>query len=129
MNTNTNTTRNSGFTLLEIMIVVSIIASLLVIAIPRFVRARATSQQTTCINNLRQIRSAISQWALENKASASSPVQFSDIQPYLRGSTVCPTGGTSFSDSYTITDVQTAPTCQKAPTGPEAHTEPPEVTQ
>ena len=92
-------------------------------------RARATSQQTTCINNLRQIRSAISQWALENKASASSPVQFSDIQPYLRGSTVCPTGGTSFSDSYTITDVQTAPTCQKAPTGPEAHTEPPEVTQ
>jgi prepilin-type N-terminal cleavage/methylation domain-containing protein len=129
MNANTNAPHNSGFTLLEIMIVISIISTLLVLAIPHFVRARAASQQTTCINNLRQIRSAISQWALEYKAAATSPVQFSDIQPYLRGSTICPTGGTSFSDSYTITDVQTAPTCQKVPTGPDAHREPPEVPQ
>ncbi len=129
MTTNTNSRRSPGYTLLEIMIVVSIISFLLAIAIPRFVCARATSQQTTCINNLRQIRSAISQWALEFNAASTAPVQYSNIQSYLRGPVVCPTGGTSFSDSYTITDVQTAPTCQKVPSGPNAHCEPLVVTQ
>ncbi len=133
LNTNMKMTRNrphkSGFTLLEIMIVVSIISCLLAIAIPRFVRARSTSHQTTCINNLRQIRGAITQWALETKAGGTSSVQFSDIQGYLRGSVICPAGGTSFCDSYTITDVQTTPTCQKVPTGLGAHVVPDDTTQ
>ncbi len=128
MNT-TNTHRRSGFTLLEIMIVVSIISCLAAIAIPTFIRARSTSQQDTCLNNLRQIRSAIGQWALENKASATATVQFSDIQPYMRGAVVCPAGGTSFADSYAITDVQTAPTCRQVPSGPNAHVEPPDINQ
>ena len=126
---NRNRPRTSGFTLLEIMIVVSIISCLLAIAIPRFVRARSASHQTTCINNLRQIRGAITQWALETKAGGTTSVQFADIQGYLRGSVICPAGGTAFSDSYTITDVQTAPTCQKVPTGPEAHVVPDDTTQ
>jgi prepilin-type N-terminal cleavage/methylation domain-containing protein len=125
----TKTSRKSGFTLLEIMIVVSIIGLLAVIAVPNFVRARSVSKQGTCISNLRQIRYAIAQWALETKAAGGSPVQFSDIQPYLRSSTVCPAGGTSFGDSYDITDVQSPPTCKKVPAGPNAHCEPPDVTQ
>ncbi len=129
MNTTRNTPRQSGFTLLEIMIVVSIISCLLAIAIPRFVRARSTSQQTTCLNNLRQIRAAITQWALETKARGTTSVQFSDIQGYLRGEVVCPAGGTSFADSYSLTNVQTAPTCLKVPTGPNAHAVPADITQ
>ena len=88
MKMNRNRPRTSGFTLLEIMIVVSIISCLLAIAIPRFVRARSVSHQTTCINNLRQIRGAITQWALETKAGGTTSVQFADIQGYLRGSVI-----------------------------------------
>ena len=39
-----NNSRNAGFTLVEIMIVVAIIGLLAAIAIPNFVKARNTSQ-------------------------------------------------------------------------------------
>jgi prepilin-type N-terminal cleavage/methylation domain-containing protein len=126
---NMRTSRGSAFTLLEIMIVVSIIGLLAAIAIPNFVRARAASNQTTCLSNLRQIRSAVDQWALETKSGPTTPVLYTNIQNFLRGSVVCPSGGTTFGDSYTIVDVQTVPVCNKVPTGSNAHVQPPDVTQ
>ena len=61
------TAKNQGFTLVEIMIVVAIIGLLAAIAIPNFVKARTTSQQNACINNLRLVDSSKQQWALEQK--------------------------------------------------------------
>ena len=110
-----NTSRKSGFTLVEIMIVVAIIGLLAAIAIPNFIKARTTSQTKACINNLRQIDGAIQQWALENYKTAADAVTAADIAGYLgrgnAGATIntdikCPAGGT-----YTIADVQTPPTC------------------
>ena len=107
------TSRKSGFTLVEIMIVVAIIGLLAAIAIPNFIRARTTSQKNACINNLRQIDGAIQQWALENKKDSTAKVAFTDISPYLKNAVICPQGGTKFSDSYTLATVADKPVCQK----------------
>jgi prepilin-type N-terminal cleavage/methylation domain-containing protein len=110
---NIRTSRKSGFTLVEIMIVVAIIGLLAAIAIPNFIKARTTSQMNACINNLRQVDGAIQQWALENKKDTAASVGFTDISSYLRNSIICPSGGTTFANSYTISDVATKPVCQK----------------
>ena len=61
--------RRGGFTLVEIMIVVAIIALLAAIAVPNFLRARKRSQATRMLEDLRVIDSAIDQYAIEtNKA-------------------------------------------------------------
>jgi prepilin-type N-terminal cleavage/methylation domain-containing protein len=107
------TSRKSGFTLVEIMIVVAIIGLLAAIAIPNFVRARSTSQKNACINNLRQIDGADQQWALENKVGPSASPTFSAISVYLKDSVICPEGGTTFANSYTLNGVTAKPTCQR----------------
>src|SRR5512140_2151547 len=77
------TTNKSGFTLVEIMIVVAIIGLLAAIAIPNFVKARKASQTNACINNLRQIDCAKQQWAMETGQLSDAGCNDTDITPYL----------------------------------------------
>ena len=85
---------------------VAVVGMLSAIAIPNFVKARATSQQNACINNLRQIDGAKNEWALEKGKKATDVPTKSDLLPYLRSWPVCPQGGT-----YTVGAVNEKPTC------------------
>jgi hypothetical protein len=84
------------------------------IAIPNFVKARTTSQENACINNLRLIDAAKQQWAIEKGKQSTDTPTTKDIQRYMgRGENgempVCPAGGV-----YTIGSVGEKPTCTHA---------------
>ncbi len=110
-----NSSRNSGFTLVEIMIVVAIIGLLGSIAIPSITQAREKARTNVCIANLEQIEGAIQRWSLDMNKDEGEAVTYSDIRHYLKRPAICPSGGTSFEDSYSITTVDAAPTCQRKP--------------
>src|ERR1051325_4849113 len=81
------TNRRGGFTLVEIMIVVAIIALLAAIAVPNFLRARKRSQATRILEDLRIISSAIDQYAIDNNKSGGTDVAWADIQNYVKTGT------------------------------------------
>ena len=108
--------RRSGFTLIEIMIVVLIIGVLLNIATPSLVSARDKGQARSCVKNLNNFLSAKEQYAMDNKIPANSPtaVTWSNLTPYVRANPgtpatgpVCPTKG----DAYNYGTLVIPPTC------------------
>ena len=80
--------RRGGFTLVEIMIVVAIIALLAAIAVPGFLRARKRSQASKILNDLRLIDSAVDQYAIENNKKANDGVSTAAWTQYMKGGTV-----------------------------------------
>ena len=95
-----------GFTLVEIMIVVAIIAILAAVAIPNFVRYRKTSQMNACISNLKQIQAAVEQAQMGGVATPG----WTDIvgsDKYIKATPVCPAGG-NYND---LGDDTTEPKC------------------
>src|SRR5881409_438294 len=78
------TKNRAGFTLVEIMIVVAIIALLAAIAVPGFLRARKRSQASKILNDLRMIDSAVDQYAIETAKSTGSTVAVTDWTNYVK---------------------------------------------
>jgi prepilin-type N-terminal cleavage/methylation domain-containing protein len=102
--------RRGGFTLVEIMIVVAIIALLAAIAVPGFLRARKRSQASDILNDLRLLSSAIDQYAIENNKATGSVLNTADYKPYVKaGTTLYNTAATLLGDAYGIQTVDSIP--------------------
>jgi len=106
--------RRGGFTLVEIMIVVAIIALLAAIAVPNFLRARKRSQSVRILEDLRMLDSAMDQYALDTGKTAGFTPVFTDLQNYLKTDTnLYSTGTDLFGDTYgpfTVDSIPTVPT-------------------
>jgi prepilin-type N-terminal cleavage/methylation domain-containing protein len=109
MQLKTNTYR-SGFTLVEIMIVVAIIGLLAAVAIPNFSKARGSAYKNACIVNLHQIDGAKQVWATENRKGDAVVPTDADIAPYIKNNQMplCPGGGV-----YTLHSIGENPTCDQ----------------
>ncbi|HYR22331.1 MAG TPA: prepilin-type N-terminal cleavage/methylation domain-containing protein [Chthoniobacterales bacterium] len=104
-------TKHAGFTLVEIMIVVAIIALLAAIAVPGFLRARKRSQASKILNDLRLIDGAVDQYAIETSRKNGDVVDTADWTNYLKKDTrLFVTGQDLFGDDYGAQTVDTLPT-------------------
>jgi prepilin-type N-terminal cleavage/methylation domain-containing protein len=102
--------RRGGFTLVEIMIVVAIIALLAAIAVPGFLRARKRSQASRILNDLRMIDAAVDQYAIETNRSTNFVVGTTDWTNYLKkGSMLYNTGKSLLGSTYGPQTVDTIP--------------------
>ena len=108
-------TKRGGFTLVEIMIVVAIIALLAAIAVPNFLRSRKRSQATQVLEDLRLIDSAVDQYAIENNKKQGDTLNWTAVRSYLKtGSRLEASGGTdilgnSFGGTFTVDTIPVVP--------------------
>ena len=104
-------TKRAGFTLVEIMIVVAIIALLAAIAVPGFLRARKRSQASRILNDLRMIDSACDQYAIETNRTSGATVNVADWTNYVKkGTQLYNSGNSLLGGVYGPQVVDTIPT-------------------
>jgi prepilin-type N-terminal cleavage/methylation domain-containing protein len=110
-NHRTLNTKHAGFTLVEIMIVVAIIALLASIAVPNFLRSRKRSQATQVLQDLRVIDSAVDLYAIENNKSTGFAPAWADVQRYIKNGTRLYTSGQTdiLGNAFVLPTVDTAP--------------------
>ncbi len=93
--------KTSGFTLIELMIVIAIIAILAAILIPNFIRARAQSQLSACESNEKNMATSLEMYSTDNQGNYPGPAGATTAMnaawltanlgiQYMRAPAVCP---------------------------------------
>lgn len=111
MNTSGFGSARRGFTLLEILIVVSVVGILVALAIPNFLKSRVQARKQLCIENLSQIESAKQIWGMETGKKDGDIPSKDDLigsDRYIKRMPQCAAGG-----SYTLNPIGTTATCSE----------------
>jgi prepilin-type N-terminal cleavage/methylation domain-containing protein len=80
-------TAKAGFTLVEIMIVVAILALLASIALPNFLRAKKRAQAVMVLEEIQLIEKAKQLYATENSLQGSASMAWSGVQKHIKPGT------------------------------------------
>ncbi len=89
-----------GFTLIELLVVIAIIAILAAILFPVFAKAREKARQTACLNNQKQIATAVMLYAQDNNELLPTADGMWGAVNLDRGVLICPTKGTKTPNGY-----------------------------
>lgn len=79
-----------GFTLIELMIVIAIIAILAAILVPNFVKARAQGQLTACKSNLKNLGTACEMYAADHNGRYPNSYSAIRQEGYMKVLPECP---------------------------------------
>lgn len=91
--------KKAGFTLIELMIVIAIIAILAAILVPNFLKARAQGQLTACKSNCKNLATALEMYASDYGGRYPTALTvLTGSGSYLKTIPTCPAAG---SDTYT----------------------------
>lgn len=101
--------RSSGFTLIELMIVIAIISILCLIMLPNMMRSRDAAKLSSCKYNLRSIAAAMESYATDNSGMYPQKLDVLTVaddkgHAYLRTIPSCPVAGSStpYSQGYEV---------------------------